>query len=355
MQIHQLVPALHDGDAIGDSARAMRDYLRARGYVSDIYAYNIDESIAAEALDFNATQPRSNPDDILILHFALPSGMTDFLKRSSCKKALIYHNVTPAFYWLGYDNSLLHLAYAGRKELESLSPFVDRAAGDSEYNRKEMEQLQFRSTCVLPIYVKQERYLIEPSSYVMNSLENDTFYFLFVGRVAPNKRLEDILKLLFIYKNLYHSLVRVIFVGKTDVVPSYTTALRDLRGRFGIMMDEILFTGHVDWPELVAYYKKSHVFISMSEHEGFCVPLVEAMICETPIVAYSTTAIPDTLGDAGFQFREKDFVKIAGICHKIREDTHFRNSILESQKKQLRKFGKHEIEKSINEFLSPML
>jgi glycosyltransferase involved in cell wall biosynthesis len=293
--------------------------------------------------------------DVLILHFALPSGMTDFLKRSDCRKALIYHNITPAHYWLGYSSSLLHLAQAGRKELESLSSFVERAAGDSEYNRLEIEKLGFRSTCVLPIYVKQERYQVPPSPYVADTFENDTTYFLFVGRVAPNKKLEDVLRLLFFYKKLYQTLVRVIFVGKTNVVPAYTGALAELRAQFGLMADEVTFTGHVDWPELVAYYRNSHVFVSMSEHEGFCVPLVEAMICDTPIVAYSSTAVPYTLGDAGIQFREKDYVEIAGICHKIREDKAFRDAILKGQRKQLQKYSKQEIEKAIEAFLSPLL
>src|SRR5580765_2685295 len=118
MQIHQLVPALHDGDAIGDSARAMREYLRGLGHSSDIYAYTIDESLSAEAVNFNVAQPQVGPEDLLILHFALPSGMTEFLKLTPCKKAIIYHNITPSFYWLNYDPALLHLASAGRKELQ---------------------------------------------------------------------------------------------------------------------------------------------------------------------------------------------------------------------------------------------
>ena len=97
------------------------------------------------------------------------------------------------------------------------------------------------------------------------------------------------------------------------------------------------------------------MFVSMSEHEGFCVPLVEAMICDTPIVAYSSTAVPFTLGEAGIQFHKKEYVEIAGICHKIKEDKVFRNSILDSQRKQLQTYSKQAIEKSIEEFLSPIL
>ena len=123
----------------------------------------------------------------------------------------------------------------------------------------------------------------------------------------------------------------------------------------GLMPEDIVFTGHVDWPELVAYYKSSHVFVSMSEHEGFCVPLVEAMICETPIVAYAVTAVPYTLGNAGVQFQSKNYNEIAAICNRINKDVAFRESILESQRQQLNNYSRQALEKSIEEFLSPLM
>lgn len=353
--IHQLVPALHSGDAIGDSARAMRDYIQARGYSSNIYAYDIDEKITGEALPFRAVQPDVSENDVLILHYALPSGMTEFVKRQPCKKALIYHNITPAFYWMPYDPDLVHLASAGRRELASLSSFIDRSAGDSEYNRLELEQLSFRDTCVLPIYVKQERYRVPTSPVVEKTLEKEWFHFLYVGRVAPNKKLEDILRVHYCYKKYHSALARVIFVGKPDVTPGYFAALKNSMARMGIMDDEVRFTGHVDWPELVAYYKGSDVFISMSEHEGFCVPLVESMICGTPIVAYSSTAVPYTLGDAGVQFKTKDYEQIAAVCHRIATEPEFRSSVLQTQQKQLEKYSEVEIEKAVQKFLEPLL
>ena len=355
MKIHQLVPALHEGDAIGDSAREIRDFLRLKGYDSRIFAYHMDESLSAEAENFALYPPEMAAEDVLILHFALPSGMTEFVKRSYCRKALIYHNITPAYFWLPYDRSLVHLAYAGRKELISLSPFLDRSAGDSEYNRQELEQLGFRNTCVLPIYVKRERYEVPPSRMTLEKMQDDYFQFLFVGRVAPNKKLEDVLKLVYYYRKLYDPLSRIVFVGKTDVVPEYWAALLEFTSRLEFMPEDVVFTGHVDWPELVAYYKSSHLFVSMSAHEGFCVPLVEAMICDLPIVAYSQTAVPFTMGDAGVLFQEKDFVSIAGICHRIRTDASLRNSILEGQRKQLEMHSKQELEKAIDAFLAPLV
>jgi glycosyltransferase involved in cell wall biosynthesis len=355
MNIHQLVPALHDGDAIGDSARAMRDFLQAAGHTSNIYAYTIDDSLSNEAIDFNVSPPETSANDVLIYHFALPSGMTEFIKKANCKKALIYHNITPAHYWLPFDSTLVHLAYAGRKELESLAPFIERSAGDSEYNRLELEALHFKNTCVLPIYVKPERYQVKPSQMILDRMNDGCFNILFVGRAAPNKKLEDVLKVLYFYRRMYSQLARAVFVGKTNVVPEYSASLIELRMNLGLMPEDLLFAGHVDWPELVAYYKSSHVFVSMSEHEGFCVPLVEAMICETPIVAYAVTAVPYTLGNAGVQFQEKNYSEIAAICNRINKDAAFRESVLNSQREQLRNYSRDSIEKSISEFLAPLI
>ena len=128
-----------------------------------------------------------------------------------------------------------------------------------------------------------------------------------------------------------------------------------LSSEYAALKDRIHFLENVSDGQLKTLYQSCSAFVTMSEHEGFCVPLVEAMICDTPIVAYSSTAIPYTLGDAGIQFREKDYTEIAGICHKIKEDSNFKNSILESQRKQLQKYSMQEIEKSIDSFLSPLL
>jgi len=351
MKIHQLVPALHQGDAIGDSAILIRNYLRARGYDSNIYAYDIDEGVADEALPFRRNQPEMDLQDILILHFALPSGMTDFLKQSKSKKAIIYHNVTPAYYWLPYDKSLVHLAVAGRKQLRELAGHVDIAAGDSEYNRQELEQLQYRSTCVVPIFVDQSRYRIAPSPFITETVQDGLYNFLCVGRIAPNKKLEDVIRLYFFYKRFYSPLARLIFTGKTSVVPAYYGALKELTMRYGLMPEDVIFTGHVDWSELVAYYQSAHALISMSEHEGFCVPLIEAMICNTPILAYRCSAIPYTLASSGIQFEKKDYPEVAGIANRLREDPHFRESVLAGQRRQLQCYSEEQIKKSLDHFL----
>jgi glycosyltransferase involved in cell wall biosynthesis len=353
VNIHQLVPALHHGDAIGDSALMIRNYLREKGHTSEIYAYDIEEPVAHEAISFRKNQPELTARDVLILHFALPSGMSDYLKESPAKKALIYHNVTPAYFWLPYDKGLVRLAIVAREQLAELAGKVDRAAGDSEYNRQELEKLNYRSTCVLPIFVDQNRYQVEPSPFIETTMQDGLFHFLCVGRIAPNKKLEDVIRLYYFFKRFCTPLARLIFTGKTNVAPAYFGALKELTMRYGLMPEDVLFTGHVDWSELVAYYKSAHVLVSMSAHEGFCVPLVEAMICDTPILAYKSTAIPYTLGDAGIQFERKNYPELALMCNRLRKDSAFRNEVLKDQKQQLKRYSKVEVQKTIDEFLEP--
>ena len=268
---------------------------------------------------------------------------------------MIYHNVTPAYFWLPYDKTLVHLAIEARNQLKTLAGSIDRAAGDSEYNRQEMEQLNYKSTCVLPIFVDEQRYHVSPSPFVLKTINDGLFNFLCVGRIAPNKKLEDVIRLYYFYKRMCNPLSRLIFIGKTNVVPAYHAALKELTMRYGLMPDDVLFAGHVNWSELVAYYKSSQVLVSMSAHEGFCVPLVEAMICETPILAYSKTAIPYTLGSAGIQFDQKHYPELAAISHRLQKDSGFRSNILRGQREQLKRYSKEEIEKALQEFLNPML
>ncbi len=354
-QIHQLVPALHHGDAIGDSALMIRNYLRGKGYRSDIYAYDIDEPVSHEAISFRKKRPDVGANDILILHFALPSGMTETLKNSPCRKAIIYHNVTPASYWAPYDSVLVSLAVRAREELAGLAAHTHRASGDSEYNRLELEKLKYPSTCVLPIYVDQTRYSVSPSPIIVKTVRDGLYNFLCVGRVAPNKKLEDVIRLYYFYKKLFNPLSRLIFIGKTNVVPAYYAALKELTMRYALMPDDVVFTGHVDWSELVAYYRSADVLVSMSEHEGFCVPLIEAMICDTPILAHESTAIPFTLGSSGIRFREKNYPELASLCHRLKEDSVFREIILTEQRQQLLYFTKEKVERAIDEFLEPLI
>lgn len=337
MVINQWIPAAHRGDAIGDSARKVRDLLRAEGHRSDIFALSIDEDMRGDAVPFGDASSRSG--DVTILHFAVPSPMTEAFGGLRGGRVLQYHNVTPASFWAPYDPGIFRLAVLARRELASLAGRTDLALGDSEYNRGELEALGFGETAVFPIAVDVDRIVNAPPVPALDKwLYDGLTNFLFVGRMVPNKRIEDIVRLAEHYKRYVDAYYRFIFVGRYDGVPRYYSMVRALIAELGWLPDRFLFTGPVPDRELAAYYRASSVYISMSEHEGFCVPLVEAMAADLPVLAYSCTAVPDTLGGAGVQFAPKDFEHAAELLGVLAFDDDVRARVIQGQRRRLTHF-----------------
>ena len=218
MVINQWLPAAHRGDAVGDSARRVRRLLRARGHDSDIYALTIDDDLRGEIHAFS--DPAARQGDVTILHFAIASPMSDALASLPAGRVLQYHNITPAHFFAGYDAGIVALVTRGRQELVGLSGRVDLALGDSEYNRRELETLGFTKTAVFPIAVDTTRLTHAPPRPALERVLRDGLTnILFVGRIAPNKRLEDHLRLAEHYKRYVDAFHRFIFVGREDACP----------------------------------------------------------------------------------------------------------------------------------------
>ena len=350
MVIHQWVPAAHRGDAIGDSARRVRDVLRAQGHQSDLFALTIDDDMRGEARPFADADAQRG--EVTIFHFALPSPMTQAFADLPRGRVLQYHNITPAHFFAPYEPGIFRLAALGRRELASLAASTDLALGDSAYNRRELDDLGFPRTDVFPIAVNVDRITGAPAVPAIERWLNDGLTnFLFVGRIVPNKRIEDIIRLAEHYKRYVDAHYRFIFVGRYDQVPRYYHMLRAFIAELGWMPDRYLFTGPVPDDELAAYYRYSSVYISMSEHEGFCVPLVEAMAADLPVLAYSCTAVPDTLGGAGVQFSPKDFERAAELLGMLAFDDTLRRAVIEGQRRRLGHFLGDRTDRSLRELV----
>jgi L-malate glycosyltransferase len=255
-------------------------------------------------------------------------------------RILQYHNVTPARYFAPYDPALFRLASLGRQELATLVGQVDLALGDSEYNRQELESLGFAPTGVFPIAVDTARVTQAVSRPALESILDDGLVnFLFVGRIAPNKKIEDHIRLAEQYKRYIDAYYRFIFVGRYDVVPRYYSVIRSLMTEYQLLNDRFVFTGPVPDEELAIYYRHAAVYISLSEHEGFCVPLVEAMAADVPVLAYSAAAVPDTLGGAGVQFAPKNLEYTAELLGTLAFDDDVRRAVIAGQRRRLAEFG----------------
>ena len=353
MIINQWVPAAHRGDAIGDSARRVRDLLRAAGHDSELYALTIDEDLRDDVRPFQDQGARQG--HITIFHFALPSPMTEAFASLSGIRVLQYHNITPAAFFAPYDAQLFRLAALGRQELTSLAGRVDLALGDSEFNRQELEELGFARTGVMPIAVNMERLTAAPRRPALEKILGDGLInFLFVGRIVPNKRIEDHIRLAEMYKRYIDSYYRFIFVGRYDGLPRYNAMIRALIVQYRMLPERFIFTGAVPDEDLAAYYRWADAYISLSEHEGFCVPLVEAMATDVPVLAYAAAAVPETLGGAGVLFSPKDLEFAAEMLGTLVYDRPVRDRIVSGQRRRLRDFAPDRIEQRLKEVLGTL-
>ena len=350
MIINQWVPAAHKGDAIGDSARRVRDMLRAAGHTSDFFALTIDDDLRGEVRPF--ADPDARRGDVTIFHFALPSPMTGAFASLDGARVLQYHNITPAAFFAPYDAGLFRLAALGRQELRTLVGQVDLALGDSDFNRRELEEMGFAPTGVMPIAVNIERIVQAPRRPALEKILGDGLInILFVGRIVPNKRIEDHIRLAEVYKRYVDNYYRFIFVGRYDGLPRYYAQVQALITELQMLPDRFWFTGAVPDADLAAFYRWADVYVSLSEHEGFCVPLVEAMAADVPVLAYAAGAVPETLGGAGMLFEPKDLELAAEMLGTLVYDRPVRDRVIEGQRRRLADFAPARIERRLMEIV----
>lgn len=348
MIINQWVPAAHGGDAIGDSARRVRGMLRSAGHESDLFALTMDDELRGDVRMFS--EPEARRGDVTIFHFALPSPMTESFATLDGARVLQYHNITPAAFFAPYDAGLFRLAALGRQELRSLVGRVDLALGDSDFNRQELEGMGFAPTGVMPIAVNTERLTQAPRRPALEKILGDGLInILFVGRIVPNKRIEDHIRLAELYKRYVDSHYRFVFVGRYDGLPRYYAQVRALITELQMLPDRFWFTGPVPDEDLAAFYRWADVYVSLSEHEGFCVPLVEAMAADVPVLAYAAGAVPETLGGAGVLFAPKDLELAAEMLGTLVYDRPVRDRVIEGQRRRLADFAPDRIQRRLME------
>lgn len=337
MRIDQWVPAFHRGDAIGAEAACLQAFFRQQGFISDIYCLDRDEGLEAQSRLFGQFQP-GEPSDVVILHFALPSPLSYSLIQVPCRRVVIHHNVTAPEFFLGFSEEMVRLASLGRKELRQLAPFVDLGLADSEFNRQELESFGFRRTAVLPLFVDFHRYAKPINQFLYRFYRDERTNLFFVGRVVPNKKIEDLIKVTFYYKKYISPLVRLIIAGKNISLPKYYESLIRLVDDFYLKPEEVVFTGHIPDEDLFALYRAADVFISMSEHEGFCLPLLESMMFDVPVVAFAAGAVPSTLDGAGVLLQEKKVAEIAELLAILAHDSRLRSTVIANQRERLARF-----------------
>lgn len=341
MNVHQFATSLSYGDAISDEMLEIQRVVREKGHDSEIFIRYYEPRMARYIHDFREYKSFSSPDNVVIFHFSIGSPVSKMFFRIPDKKIMIYHNITPYDYFLDYHRILTRECYKGRLEIRLFVDKVDLALGDSEYNRQELEQLGYPNTGVLPLLLNLEKFDSSGDPIVQRIYDNGKWTILFVGRVIPNKKFEDVIKVFTLYKKFFNPNSQLILAGDYRGMERYYFALQDLVDRMAIK--DVHLTGHVDFQELVSYFKLADVYLSMSEHEGFGVPLLEAFHNRVPVVAYRAGAVEETMNGGGVLLGEKKFLQTAVFLDKLHRDMDFRESIITHQLHALKKYGRENV------------
>jgi L-malate glycosyltransferase len=326
---HQVLATLGYGDAIGHEVLGIQRALHRAGFVSEIFVETADPRLEDLTLDYRDMVGRVAPDDVLIHHFSIGSRASRTAYALPGRMILVYHNITPPEYFIGVHRDLVRLCFRGRRELTAYVPRVDLALGDSDYNRLELESLGFTPTDVLPVVPDFTHLDVETGPVLSSEFDDGWTNVLFVGRVIPNKKFEDVILAFHAYRTLHNPRARLLLIGAHSGFERYLAMLQALVARLGT--PDVHFLGHVSNEELSALYDMADLFLCASEHEGFCVPLVEAFHKGVPVLAYAATAVPATMDGAGVLYDSKDPHEMARLMDAVLSDRHLRDAIVRSQ------------------------
>lgn len=354
MRIFQVLPSLAFGDAVGNDTLALKAIIGKKGYKTDIYAVNIDQRLPSGSAKKLDDLKDLKSDDMILFHMAIGSELSTWIMKQKCRKIMIYHNITPPKFFADYDPISMGLCKRGLEEVKMLKDTFELVFADSEFNKQDLIQMGYSCPIkVLPILIAFDDYLKKPNSKVVEKYRDGITNIVFVGRVAPNKKQEDIIQSFYYYKKYFNPKSRLILVGSYRGMERYYERLIKYVEALGVT--DVLFTGHIKFDEILAFYKVADVFLCESEHEGFCVPLVEAMFFDVPIVAYDSCAIKYTLGNSGFLMNSKNGLEVAGVLDRIQKDNELSQTLISNQRERLKDFSNETVGKLFEEYLDEYL
>ncbi len=353
--IHQLVAGFSSGDAISNEARTLRALFRSWGYSSEIYAEarRILPELRGEVRDLRLAPAEIATEDVVLLHLSIGSDANDIFPALRGRKAILYHNITPAEYFRGIQEQIARTLARGREQAARLADVAEVVLADSAYNAAELAVWGYRDVRVFPLALDFDFIGTPPDRATLRKYGDGRTNVLFVGRGAPNKRIEDVIAVFYYLQRYVDPNARFIHAGSYAGTERYQallyTHLRDLRARDAELL------GAVPQAVLSALYRTATVFLCMSEHEGFCIPLIEAMTHDTPVIAYAAAAVPETLGGAGVLVREKRFDRIAELIGELKRDSALREAVLRRQRERLARFRARNVESELRAHLAPLL
>lgn len=338
MRIIQMLPSISYGDGVGNDCLAIHEVLTEEGYDTAIYAGHIGKGLNSKKILPVKKMGIVEADDIIIYHLSTGNNMSFQLGEMPGKKILRYHNITPGYFFKPYSVLYQKECDYGRSGLRFLADKVQYCITASDYNREELQKLGYQCPmATVPSIIPFEDYNKSSDHEILSRYDDGRTNIIFTGRISPNKCQEDVIKSFYLYKKHFDKEARLFLVGSWNGMEAYCDKLKDYVEK--LELPDVYFTGHIPFEQILSYYKLADVFVCMSEHEGFCIPLVEAMYFRIPIVAYNSSAIVETLGESGILLNEKNHMLAAACIARLRSDEELRSEVIAEELLQLNKFA----------------
>jgi len=327
VRVDQVIPSLASRDAIGVHTLNLRNGLRAAGIDSDIYYGSHTQDVQAEGRPV-IELGRATRDRWLLYQASIGSPVYDILAARAEPKLVNYHNITPAALLRDWEPAVAYEVALGRTQLARLAPQSRFAVADSTFNESELRTLGYEGTAVVPLLIDMHSKSDAPDSELARFMarrkeREGGADLLYVGKISPHKAPHDLVKMLDVLRRTDDPAARLHLVG-SPLGETYEPALRAFIEELGLG-DVVHLAGSVSGAELEAYFRAADVFVMASDHEGFCVPLAEAMGHGVPIVAYGVTAVPETVGGAGLVLDDKSAVAFAAAVGRVLRDPALRD------------------------------
>ncbi|HLH47656.1 MAG TPA: glycosyltransferase family 4 protein [Acidimicrobiales bacterium] len=360
MRVDQYLPSYWSHDAIGNHVRQVGRALRVSGIDSDIHAAAVDRRLEREVELWRPVPGERRPDRLILYHLSVDSDMSDWLveeAKAGQRVLVYYHNITPAPFFEGWLPEVGGGLARARRQMAALAPFVELALAPSHHSLAELEEAGYRATAFCPILVDLDEYYEPADPAVLQDLrrrrEGGGADWLFVGRLSPNKCQQDVIAAFAVYRRLFDRRARLTLVGGATV-PAYREALVGQAEELEVA-GAVTFRDGVTSRELLARYHSADVFVCLSEHEGFGVPLVEAMTVGLPIVAYAAAAVPETVGAAGVLLDDKDPVRVACAVAELLGDPARRRELAAAGQQRAEAFDLDRTSAQLIDLLRPVL
>ncbi len=348
LSIHQFHSGTSAGDAVTNSLFLIKDLFRTAGIHSEIFAEHIPEELRGLVLPFTDYLPEE--DHIMLVHHSMGHEQSDWVLHLPVTKILVYHNITPPDF---FPSESLNRYYAqkGRDQLQKFASVMTGGIADSEFNARELEKSGYANVQVLPLLFNIGSLWARAADPDILQLSDHSLTILFVGRIAPNKCQHKLVRILAELQQMTQRSCRLVLVGNYEESDSYYREIRNDIISLGLEQ-QVIITGKISDAELTAWYKVADAFVCMSEHEGFGVPLIEAMVYDLPVIACKNSNIPATMAGAGLVVDSAEIIEVAALLKTVIIDRPLRRSLIQFQRERIAELTWDKLAKNLFSYLN---